>query len=86
MDVKNGFIRQKKSFAGDILNGNNHTKANTHAGYSDLSAERIGRRLAKDVDVLCYIEKPQIVRKLSANCPQIVTPVVTHADKPLQHG
>ena len=31
---------KKKSFAGDILNGNNHTKANTHAGYSDLSAER----------------------------------------------
>ena len=41
MDVKNGFIRQKKSFAGDILNGNNHTKANTHAGCSDHSAKRL---------------------------------------------
>lgn len=52
---------QKKMFADALMKGSNQRQAAIHAGYSEKTAKVKGSQLAKDKDVLAYMERVRAV-------------------------
>lgn len=61
---------KKKAFAQAKYDGADNKQSAIFAGYSPESASQAGSRLAKDPDVVAYIEKLKVSKKLTSSKPK----------------
>lgn len=74
---------QKKKFADALMKGSNQRQAAIQAGYSEKTAKVKGSQLAKDKDVIGYMERVRIVNPADslpepvpqADLPPVETPL-----------
>ncbi len=62
---------QKKKFADALMKGSNQRQAAIHAGYSEKTAKVKGSQLAKDKDVIGYMERVRAVNPADS-MPELV--------------
>lgn len=68
---------KKKAFARGILQGLSNKESAIQAGYSESSASAQGSRLAKEKEIISYIEQLSAVKKKSKVDPAKFVPVGT---------